>query len=308
MTEYMPEGFLFGTDENDSCLSSFAALSDCKEKRKIIEAPCIVCDSHHNLVIDLGCMRGIIPREEGAIGIADGSTKDIALISRVNKPVSFVVKDFMQDENGVVSAVLSRREAQMICSENYIYKLSAGDIIPARVTHLEQFGCFVDIGCGIPSLIPIDLISVSRISHPSDRFCVGMDIRAVVKSFDGGRVCLSHKELLGTWEQNASMFEQGETVTGIVRSVEDYGVFIELTPNLAGLAEPRDGIEVNQHTSVYIKAIIPEKMKIKLIIVNAFENAYRGNEMNYFISSGHIDKWVYSSPLSSKLIQTDFSE
>lgn len=308
MTEYMPEGFLFGTDENDSCLNSFAALSDCKEKHKIIEAPCIVCDSHHNLVIDLGCMRGVIPREEGAIGIADGSTKDIALISRVNKPVCFVVKDFMQDENGVVSAVLSRREAQMICSENYINKLSVGDIIPARVTHLEQFGCFVDIGCGIPSLIPIDLISVSRISHPSDRFSVGMDIRAVVKSFDNGRVCLSHKELLGTWEQNASMFEQGETVTGIVRSVEDYGVFVELTPNLAGLAEPRGGIEVNQHASVYIKAIIPEKMKIKLIIVNAFDNAYHGNEMNYFINSGHIDKWVYSSPLSSKLIQTVFSD
>ena len=308
MTECLPEGFLFGTAENDSCLSSFAALSDCRESRKIIEAPCIVCDSRHNLVIDLGCMRGVIPREEGAIGIAEGTTKDIALISRVNKPVCFVVKDFTQDENGVVSAVLSRREAQIMCNEHYINTLSVGDIIPARVTHLEQFGCFVDIGCGIPSLIPIDLISVSRISHPSDRFCVGQDIRAVVKSFDCGRVCLSHKELLGTWEQNAEMFEQGETVTGIVRSVEDYGVFIELAPNLAGLAEPRGDIAVNQHASVYIKAIIPEKMKIKLIIVNAFDNTYHGNELNYFLTSGHIDKWVYSCPSSSKLIQTFFSD
>ncbi|MCM1165700.1 MAG: S1 RNA-binding domain-containing protein [Lachnospiraceae bacterium] len=308
MTEYLPEGFLFGTAENDSCLSSFAALSECKESRRIIEAPCIICDSRHDLVIDLGCMKGIIPREEGAIGIADGTTKDIALISRVNKPVCFVVKDFKCGERGGMCAVLSRREAQTMCSERYIKTLSAGDVIPARVTHLEQFGCFVDIGCGIPSLIPIDLISVSRISHPSDRFYVGQDIRAVVKSFDGGRVCLSHKELLGTWEENAAAFEQGETVTGIVRSVEDYGVFIELAPNLAGLAEPRGNIAVNQHASVYIKAIIPEKMKIKLIIVNAFDSAYQGNELNYFITSGHIDRWTYSCPSSAKLIETVFSE
>lgn len=308
MTEYLPEGFLFGTAENNGCLDSFTALSECKESRRILEAPCIVCDSRHDLVIDLGCMRGIIPREDGAVGISEGTTKDIALISRVNKPVCFVVKDFRRDERGEIYAVLSRREAQLMCTEQYIKKLKPGDIIPARVTHLEQFGSFVDIGCGIPSLIPIDLISVSRISHPSDRFYVGQDIKAVVKSFDGGRICLSHKELLGTWQENAAMFEQGETVTGIVRSVEDYGIFVELAPNLAGLAEPRGDVSVNQHASVYIKAIIPEKMKIKLIIVNAFDNAYRGSELNYFISSGHIDKWVYSCESSSKLIQTVFTE
>lgn len=308
MTEYLPEGFLFGTAENDSCLDSFTTLSECKESRKILEAPCIICDSRHDLVIDLGCMRGIIPRGEGAVGISEGTTKDIALISRVNKPVCFVVKDFDRDENGEIYAVLSRREAQLMCTEQYIKALKPGDIIPARVTHLEQFGCFVDIGCGIPSLIPIDLISVSRISHPSDRFFVGQDIKAVVKSFDGDRICLSHKELLGTWQENAAMFEQGETVTGIVRSVEDYGVFVELAPNLAGLAELRGDISVNQHASVYIKAIIPEKMKIKLIIVNSFDNAYRGSELNYFISSGHIDKWVYSHKNSSKVIQTVFTE
>ena len=119
-----------------------------------------------------------------------------------------------------------------------------GDIIPARVTHLEQFGCFVDVGCGIPSLIPIDAISVSRISHPSDRFKVGQDIKVIIKSLDNGRIWLSHKELFGTWSENAAMFKTGETVSGIVRSVEDYGIFIELTPNLAGLAEPRHEVSV----------------------------------------------------------------
>lgn len=308
MSEYMPEGFLFGTTENDCLLKSFQTLSECRQSQKILEAPCVICDSKHNLIVefpDNPTMRGVIPREEGAIGIAEGTTKDIALISRVNKPVCFVVKDFSEDKK---TAVLSRRTAQIKAKENYISKLSSGDVIPALVTHIEQFGCFVDIGCGIPSLIPIDLISVSRISHPQDRFYVGQKILAVVKSIENDRICLTHKELLGTWEENAAKFSQGETVTGIVRSIEKYGVFIELAPNLAGLAEPRDDIYVNQHASVYIKAIIPEKMKIKLIIVNTSDKTYHNNEPYYYINSGHINSWYYSPPDCQKNIATIFDD
>lgn len=306
MTDYLPEGSLIGTPENTACISSFQALSDAKESGKILEAPCIVCDSRHNLIIKLPCMRGIIPREEGAVGIAEGTTKDIALISRVNKPVCFVVVDFNRDENGVY-AVLSRKQAQILCRNEFLSSLKPGDIIPAKVTHMEQFGAFVDIGCGIPSLIPIDLISVSRISHPHDRFCVGQNIKVIIKFIEPDRICLSHKELLGTWLENAALFEQGETVTGIVRSIEDYGIFVELSPNLAGLAEPSAPVHINSPASVYIKAIIPEKMKIKLIIVNAFDNDYQtDNELRYFIDSDHIDHWIYSCPNCSKLVETFF--
>ncbi|MGN0686722.1 MAG: S1 RNA-binding domain-containing protein [Oscillospiraceae bacterium] len=306
MTEYLPEGALFQTEDNRAFLRSYFSLLDCLNSGRILEAPCIICDSRHNLIVDLGCMRGVIPREEGAIGIAEGTTKDIALISRVNHPVCFRVVDFKRDENENIYAILSRKSAQLECRAQYLSHLKTGDVIPAKVTHLERFGCFVDIGCGIPSLIPIDLISVSRISHPSDRFHVGQNIKAVVKSIDDDRICLSHKELLGTWEQNAANFEQGETVTGIVRSIEDYGIFVELAPNLAGLAELRNNITVNSHASVYIKSIIPEKMKIKLTIVSASNNTYADNELNYFISSGHIDSWIYSSAASEKVIRTDF--
>ena len=82
-----------------------------------------------------------------------------------------------------------------------------------------------------------------------------------------GRVQLSHKELLGTWSENASHFEAGETVTGIVRSVMDYGIFVELTPNLTGLAEPLEGFQAGDSVSVYLKSILPDRQKIKLAII-----------------------------------------
>lgn len=299
---YKPEGSLFRTAENQRYISSVEGLNEAMEKGIILEARVSVCDSSHNLIIDLPCGKGVIPRTEGAMGIEDGSTRDIALISRVNKIVCFKVTSI--DGRNIT---LSRKSAQEECTVNYIDKLSAGEIIDARITHLEQFGCFVDIGCGIPSLIPIDAISVSRISHPSDRFRNGDFIHAVVKSREGDRIFLTHKELLGTWEQNASHFEAGETVSGIVRSVEDYGIFVELTPNLAGLAEPREDIKAGQSVSVYIKAIIPEKMKVKLIIVDACEDCTAEKNMKYYINEGKISHWCYSTESSPKKIETDFS-
>ena len=183
-----------------------------------------------------------------------------------------------------------------------------GDVIDARVTHLETFGAFADIGCGVAALMPIDAISVSRIAHPRDRFSVGMDIKAVVRSVENGRICLSHKELLGTWEQNAAGFAAGETVSGIVRSVENYGAFVELTPNLAGLAESREGVRVGQQASVYIKSIIPDKMKIKLIIIDTFGEPTAPAPPVYFTDAPHIDRFLYSPAGCSKVVETVFSE
>ncbi len=306
MNKYCPEGELFMTPDNQSCIKSIFSLQEAMLQGKILEARVLICDNDHDLRIDLPCAKGIIPREEGALGIAEGTTKDIALITKVNKPVCFKVKQILKDESGGFTAILSRREVQQECMENFISALTPGDVIPAKVTHLEQFGAFVDIGCGIPSLIPIDAISVSRISHPSDRFQTGQDIFVVIKDISGGRVWLSHKELLGTWEENASRFNYGETVSGIIRSVEDYGIFVELAPNLAGLAEPKEGAAVGQHASVYIKALIPEKMKVKLIIVDVFSGSHIHRPPEYFITEGHISHWRYSSELSSKVIESRF--
>ena len=97
--------------------------------------------------------------------------------------------------------------------------------------------------------------------YPKDRFWVGQEIRTIVRSLDeNGRVFLSHKELLGTWEQNVSQFHAGETVGGsAVRSIESYGIFVELTPNLAGLAEYKEGVQAGQNASIYIKKPYPGK-------------------------------------------------
>ncbi|MBE6825152.1 MAG: S1 RNA-binding domain-containing protein [Ruminococcaceae bacterium] len=306
MTGYLPEGRLMNTSQNIKTLSSVSSMREAKLSEKILEAKATVCDAKHNLIVDLGIIKGIIPREEGAVGIKEGTVRDIAVISRVNRPVSFVITDFTTTDSGAPLAVLSREKAQRKCIENYIKTLSVGDVVDARITHLETFGAFADIGCGVVALMPIDAISISRIEHPRERFCVGMDIKAIIKSIENGRISLSHKELLGTWQQNADNFTVGETVSGVVRSVENYGAFVELAPNLAGLSELKDGVKVGQQASVYIKSIIPSKMKIKLIIIDTFDSESVVKPPKYFYDSDHIREFVYSPPECEKYIATKF--
>ena len=312
MNKYMPEGSLITTDKNYEYISSPEGLERAMRQNAILEAQAILCDHSFNLHLELPSgIRAVIPRSE-AVYLPDGEdAKDIAILTRVGKAVAFKVIGFEHNDSGKVCAILSRRAAQRECTENYIASLCPGDIIPARVTHLEGFGAFVDIGCGIISLLSIDSMSVSRISHPSARVSVGDFIYTVVKSKDDrGRIYATGRELLGSWEENAALFSEGETVRGIIRSVESYGVFVELKPNLAGLAEYRSDVRVGQTAAVYIKSIIPEKMKIKLIIIDTDDAPIYADPLEYFIDTSvysHIDVWRYSPTSSHKIIETVFN-
>jgi small subunit ribosomal protein S1 len=126
------------------------------------------------------------------------------------------------------------------------------------------------------------------------------------------------RELLGTWEENVADFEVGQTVAGIVRSIENYGVFVELAPNLAGLAELRDGTDSSQiaavgsTTAVYIKSILPDRMKIKLVLIDSYgkrDTDRSRHKLKYFIDCNkvrHISYWKYSPDRASKIIESIF--
>lgn len=314
---YKPEGMLMTRAENREMMATPAALERAMMQGKILESVAVLCDSDLSLHVDLGCMEGIIPRTEAVWCRPGEEIKDIAVITRVGKAVCFKVIGFERDGERT-RAVLSRRAAQCECVHNHLAALTPGDIIPARVTHLEPFGAFVDIGCGMASLLSVDCISVSRISHPRDRFSGGAFIPVVVKQIDRAhdRIFVSHRELLGTWEENAARFSAGQTVAGIIRSIESYGIFIELAPNLAGLAELRDSrapsldLTVGRSAAVYIKSIIPERMKIKLVLIDTYSGMPASTPPRYYIDPAvtpHIDRWRYSPANAPKVIETVFA-
>lgn len=289
---FWPEGRLLHTRENTLACSSLLRLRTAMEQETILEGTALLCDSSHTLTVQLGPFTGFIPREEGAVGIAEGRTREVALLTRVGQPVSVVVTAIREDG----TLTLSRRRAQELALTHFMEHLRAGDILPATVTHLEPFGAFVDIGCGLPSLLGLETLSISRIRHPNQRFSLGQEIYVVVTGIDRqlGRVFLSHKELLGTWQENAEQFSPGMTVTGIVRSVKEYGAFVELTANLSGLAETKLSLEEGERVSVFIKSILPERMKLKLSIVRQLPPLSTPSPLCYYKTEGRITRWQYA--------------
>ena len=273
---YVPEGELFLLESNRALLSSFEGLERAMREELLVEGFVRLCDSDWNLHVDLGIAQAILPADEALYCRPGETRKDVALITRVGKPVTALVKRLEKTDAGIV-AYLSRREAQENCQEYLFANKRPGDILFARVTHMEPFGAFMDLGCGLSALLPVDAISVSRIRHPKERLFQGQKLPVVIRSMEAvsGRITLSLRELLGTWEENAAGFEVGQTVFGILRSVESYGAFVELAPNLAGLAELREfsreelADHIGEAVSVYIKSISPERMKVKLEIGRA---------------------------------------
>ena len=150
-------------------------------------------------------------------------------------------------------------------------KIQKNQIIDAEVSGIQPYGAFVKIEDGRKGLIFIEDLSVVRIKSPEERVKIGQKIKCKVKSIDQdtGKINLSHKECLGTWEENVKNFQVGVTVKGIVRDTEKNknGVFIELTPNLVGMTEYKKDLEYGQKVDVKIKNIQPDKKKVKLVIV-----------------------------------------
>ncbi len=282
MNRYLPEGRLFEAAENRRLLSSPAGLKEAQLRGTVLEGMVTRCDSSRALHVNCGGSIGIIPWKETALGAAEGRVREIAVLSLVGRPVSFFV-DIVEDSPSDPRILLSRRRVQQAALD-CLTALAPGTVIPATVTRLERFGAFVDVGCGLPSLIPIDRISTSRIPHAACRFVPGQEIQAIYLGREAttGHILLSHRELLGSWEQNAALFSPGEAVPGIVRGVKDYGIFIELTPNLSGLSEPREGLAPGDRVTVYIKSISPEKHKLKLAIIGRLPPRSLPDPLHYF--------------------------
>ncbi len=318
--KYRPEGSLWGTEENTAALSSWETMEEAMREGRILEGLAVRASGSLSLTVELARwdgepIFGTIEREECVLRTGTEPIKDIAVITRVGKPVCFKILSIERPKVGAPIIRLSRAGAQEECRDRFLQARRPGDIIEARVTHLEHFGAFVDIGCGIVSLLSIDCLSVSRIHHPKDRLSVGESLQVVIKtveSDEGGhvsRIWVSRRELLGTWEENAALFSVGTTVTGIIRSVESYGIFVELTPNLAGLAEYREGVSVGQSAAVYIKNIIPERMKIKLVIIDTCRPPIppaRFAPVSAPDHLGHISRWRYSPESCPRIIGEDF--
>lgn len=262
---FVPEGWnneITKLDENN--------INNYIEESKILQGLVKECDSNYNLHLEFeNGLTGIIPREEveGINLQENGLPKENLCTGKVNRFVQFKVKEIGKDN----VAVLSRKEVQNEALDFIKQNLEVGQKVTGIVRNIRPYGAFIEIGGGVVGLVHIEDLSIARIKTPYERLKIGQKVDVVIKSIDrkNNKIMLSHKETLGTWEENAGKFTPGIKVKGIVRETEKNknGIFIELTPNLVGMAEYEQGIEYGQSVDVYIKKIDKQRKKVKLLIV-----------------------------------------
>lgn len=263
--KFVPEGW-----NNEITKIDSTNIKSYINNKNVLQGLVRECDNNYDLHIkfDEG-IEGIIPREEiEAINLQEnGLPKENLCTGKVHKFVQFTIEDM--DENN--NLILSRKNVQKDALNWIRNELKIGQKVTGIVKSVKPYGAFVEIGGGVVGLVHIEDLSISRIKTPFERVNIGQKIDVVVKSInrDNGKIILSHKETLGTWEENAKKFTIGEKVKGKVKETEKNknGIFIELTPNLVGMAEYEEGIEYGQDVEVYIKKIDENRKKIKLVIV-----------------------------------------
>ena len=86
------------------------------------------------------------------------------------------------------------------------------------------------------------------------------------------------------------------TVSGHVRGIKEYGDFIELSPNLTGLSEHTEGLREDDRVSVFIKTILPDRGKIKLLIIHQLEPEPHPAPLQYYHTQGVLSNWRYQPP------------
>lgn len=256
-------------------MNTFKFLPEGWKRESLIETNDILqgiveeCDESYNLHVKLdNGMTGIIPRNEiEAVNIDEnGFPKTNLCIGKVHKYVQFKVKGKDGD-----NLCFSRRDVQKDVLDYVKNDLKIGQTIKGIVKNITPYGAFVDIGGGIVGLVHIEDLSVARIKTPFERVKIGQKLNVVVKYIDRetGRVNLSYKDTLGTWEENAQNFMVGMKIKGIVRETEKNknGIFIELAPNLVGMAEYKEGLNYGEQIDIFIKKIDYGKKKIKLVVL-----------------------------------------
>ena len=262
---FIPEGWV-----ENKLDYSIDNIKEAYENGKIIQGLVYDCDSNYNLHIKLGHgIIGVIPRNEVDYIDSDefGFTRPSICKNKLNSYVQFKIKEIYDDKQ----ILLSRKKAHEEAFNWMINNLQEGMIVNGIVKNIRKYGVFVEIGAGVVGLLHIEDISISRIKTPEERFEIGQKINVVIKQIEKNKkqIIFSYKELCGTWEENVKNYAEKMVVKGIVKETDKYknGLFVELKPNLVGLAEYKEGYHYGQVVDVYIKKIIKDRKKIKLLIV-----------------------------------------
>ncbi len=191
------------------------------------------------------------------------------------------------------NAIVSRRAIQSdsiaAAQKEAMKNIALGAVIEGTVKNITDYGVFVDLG-GIDGLLHVTDLSWKRVNHPRELVHVGQKIKVKVIHFDpeSNRISLGAKQLEeDPWDMASRAFNVGDTITGKVTSLTDYGAFVDLGNNIEGLihmselswtnknVHPSKILQNGQEINVVVLGIDPDKRRISLGYKQLHQNPWK---------------------------------
>lgn len=201
---------------------------------KIIEA------NKGGLLVTCGNVSGFMPvsqlSPEHYPRIQGGDKNKILdrLKSYIGQAFDAKVIDVGEDEDKLIVSEKAAWEEQQ---KDLLGSYNVGDTIEGTVSVITEFGAFVQFGQGLEGLIHISELAWQRIDDPRDIVASGQKIKAQIIKIERSKIFLSIKRLIDDpWMRVKNTYVVGQKVTGKVLKVNPFGLFVELDPEIHGLA------------------------------------------------------------------------
>ena len=227
----------------------------------------------YGVFVDLGGIDGLIKLAE----LSYGRVGDPSKLLQIGQEVTAKVLRVDLDKERVALSLRAMRPDPWSTIED---RYAAGSRVRGRVASVADYGVFVELEPGVEGLIHVTEIDWSRQQrHPSKTFSPDAETEAVVLSVrpKQRRLSLSFKRLApDPWEQYGASLEVGQVVSGVVRRVMDYGIFVELVAGIEGLVhvsdiswdtrsqKPRDVAKKGQQINTVILSVDVENRRLSL--------------------------------------------
>jgi len=232
------------------------------------------------LLVSFGRIRGFVPASQ-VVGFPprlSPEEKEQHSQAKVGQTLGLRVIEVEQRRNRLV---LSERRAQQAWRrermKRLLEELEEGQIVKGRVTHIQDYGAFVDLGQG-EGLVHISEMAWGRVEDPRDVVQVGDTVKVQVLRVDHERqrVALSLRQVGGNpWDDVEENYALGQVVTGRLSRLIHFGAFAVLEDGIEGLVHisefgngpvdhPEDVVEKGQVLPLKVIRIDPGRQRIGL--------------------------------------------
>ncbi|MEO0240546.1 MAG: 30S ribosomal protein S1 [candidate division WOR-3 bacterium] len=247
---------------------------------------------------------GLVVDVFGVDAFLPGSQIDLKLVKNFSQwvgkeiPVK-IIKINKLRKNIVVSRKAAIEEEIAKKRERIEREFKIGDIVEAEIRNLTNSAVFVDVN-GIDGIVSVQELSSRKIKHPKEVVSIGekMKFKIIGIDLENLTLHLSLKALLPSiWEELEKKYPLGERVRGKVKKILDYGILVELEPEIVGfvhlsemswkksIKHPSEIVKEGMYVDAIVLDIDKEKGKISLGMKQTQPDPWSAVEENFPVGS-----------------------